>query len=105
MPNGDLNHAVHDLKRRLDENDNWQKEIARIVERLTTIVIGDPTINHKGLVERVQGHETFITEANTKASETKGSRKTLLLICGVAGAILSKLVDTGFQILTAHVGK
>lgn len=90
---------------RLADWEDWRKEIARIAERLTTIVVGDPAINHKGLVERVQGHETFITEAKDKASETKGSRKTLLFIAGVAGAVLAKLVDMAFQIFAAHAGK
>ena len=112
----DLSQEIKEIKRRLDENDesflqrladwqDWRKDTTRIMGRLTTIVIGDETINHKGLSARMQDHEMFINEAKDKATETKGSRKTLLFICGISGAILAKLADIGFHFLSSHAAK
>lgn len=112
----DLSQEIKEIKRRLDENDesflqrladwqDWRKDTTRIMARLTTITIGDPEINHKGLSAKVQEHDTFILAAKDKASESKGSRKTLLVICGVCGAVGAKLLDVGFQILTSHASK
>lgn len=105
----ELTKAVRDLERRFDELDadllaktedwqQWRSDTARALNRVTTILIGDAEIQHRGLVDRVAEHSTFIINAKGDALEKRGSKKMLILICGLAGALLGKIVEAAITL-------
>lgn len=66
------------------------EHLMEAVQRLETIVLGDPSREIKGLVERVNTQETYM-------GEIRDALKKILwvMIMGVVGAVLNLLFSAG----------
>lgn len=80
-----------------DANKQHRSDQARITERLTTVLLGEPLINHIGLVVTVAEHTAYIAEQKLKsaekASEAKGEKRVLVLMGGIAGGVVTFVVQ------------
>lgn len=109
MPNGDairealapLENKVAKIDERLSDGEAWKIETTKILSRLSTIVVGDNTIGHKGLVERIQEHSTYILAQENLHAEIRGGKKMLVFISAISGALLSKVADAAMAFYSA----
>lgn len=109
MPNGDairdailpLENKLAELDRKIDAGEDWRKETTRILERLSTIVIGDKEIGHRGLLEKVQEASAFMAAQQTREAEVRGGKKMLVFISAVSGALLGKITDAAVALYSA----
>lgn len=101
----EMREAIHAAERAImdrinllaDENKQHRADQARITERLTTVLLGEPLINHIGLVSTVAEHTAYIAAQKLsdaeKASEAKGEKRVLVLLGGIAGAFVTFVVQ------------
>lgn len=95
-----LENRLAEMHQKLDSSEGWRAETTKILARLSTIVVGDDTIGHVGLLRHSQEHSAYIAEQQTKQAELRGGRKMLVFLSAIAGAIASKGLDGIITFLT-----
>ncbi len=105
MSQEEMRDEIHKVERSImdrlnlmeDANKEHRADQARITERLTTVLLGEPLINHIGLVSTVAEHTAYIAAQKLsdaeKASEAKGEKRVLVLLGGIAGAFVTFVVQ------------
>lgn len=97
-----LEERLNELDARIGEGEEWKVETTKILARLSTIVIGDKEIGHRGLTDRVNDHSTYIAGQETIRAEIRGGKKMLVFISAVAGALLSKVSDAALAFFSSR---
>lgn len=104
-----------------EANRQHRSEQARVTERLATVLLGEPMINHVGLVATVaeQGvfiaelkrvdvagtvaaHALYIADQKTAAAETKGEKRVLVFLGGLVGAGVTIIAQWGLPLLLSR---
>lgn len=100
---GEIHKAERSIMDRLnlmeDAAKQHRSDQARVTERLATVLLGEPLINHIGLCATVAEHTAYIAELKIKASETKGEKRVLVFLGGLVGAGVTIIAQWGLPLV------